>query len=66
MSDKVEQAIRRELAKGRGIHTVAEAGGVGTGMVQRLRAELALTGSRAGRRAPLSRTVAAGAWPVRS
>ena len=44
VSDKVEQAIRRELAKGRGIHTVAKAVGVGTGTVQRVRAELARTG----------------------
>ena len=44
VSDKVEQAIRRELAKGRGIHTVAKAVGVGTGTVQRVRAALALVG----------------------
>ena len=37
VSDKVEQAIRRELAKGRGIHTVAKTIGVGTGTVQRVR-----------------------------
>ena len=43
-SDKVDQAIRRELGKGRGIHTVAKAVGVGTGTVQRVRAELALAG----------------------
>jgi DNA invertase Pin-like site-specific DNA recombinase len=33
----VEQAIRRELAKGRSIHAVAQAVGVGTGTVQRVR-----------------------------
>lgn len=43
VSEKVEHAIRRELAKGRGIHTVAKAVGVGTGTVQRVRAELAKT-----------------------
>jgi DNA invertase Pin-like site-specific DNA recombinase len=39
VGDKVEQAIRRELAKGRGIHTVAKSVGVGTGTVQRIKAE---------------------------
>ena len=43
VAEKVEQAIRRELAKGRGIHTVAKAVRVGTGTVQRVRAELART-----------------------
>jgi DNA invertase Pin-like site-specific DNA recombinase len=41
--DKIEQTIRRELAKGRGIHAVARTLGVGTGTVQRVRAELAKT-----------------------
>jgi len=36
-----EAAIRRELAKGRGIHAVAKAVGVGTGTVQRIKAEVA-------------------------
>jgi DNA invertase Pin-like site-specific DNA recombinase len=38
VAEKIEQAIRRELAKGRGIHAVAKAIGVGTGTVQRVRA----------------------------
>jgi DNA invertase Pin-like site-specific DNA recombinase len=42
VGEKVEQAIRRELDKGRGIHAVARAVGVG-GTVQRVRAELART-----------------------
>jgi DNA invertase Pin-like site-specific DNA recombinase len=41
VGEKVELAIRRELAKGRGIHAVAQAVGVGTGTVQRVRTELA-------------------------
>jgi DNA invertase Pin-like site-specific DNA recombinase len=41
VGEKVERAIRRELAQGRGIHAVARAVGVGTGTVQRVRAELA-------------------------
>jgi DNA invertase Pin-like site-specific DNA recombinase len=41
--EKIEQTIRRELAKGRGIHAVARTLGVGTGTVQRVRAELAKT-----------------------
>jgi DNA invertase Pin-like site-specific DNA recombinase len=41
VAEKVEHAIRRELAKGRGMHTVARTVGVGTGTVQRVRAELA-------------------------
>jgi hypothetical protein len=40
---KVEAAIRRELAKGRGNHAVARTVGVGTGTVQRVRVELAKT-----------------------
>ena len=40
VGEKVEAAIRRELAKGRGIHAVARAVGVGAGTVQRVRAEL--------------------------
>ena len=38
VSEKIEQAIRRELGKGRGIHAVAKTVGVGTGTVQRVRA----------------------------
>jgi len=41
VSSEVESAIRRELAKGRGIHAVAQAVGVGAGTVQRVRAEVA-------------------------
>jgi hypothetical protein len=37
--ENTESAIRRELAKGRGIHSVARALGVGRGTVQRVRAE---------------------------
>jgi DNA invertase Pin-like site-specific DNA recombinase len=37
----VEKAIRRELAKGRGIHAVAKLIGVGAGTVQRVRSEVA-------------------------
>ena len=37
VGEKVEAAIRRELAKGRGIHAVARAVGVGVGTVQRVR-----------------------------
>jgi DNA invertase Pin-like site-specific DNA recombinase len=37
--ENTESAIRRELAKGRGIRSVARALGVGTGTVQRVRAE---------------------------
>jgi hypothetical protein len=40
VGEKVEAAIRRELAKRRGIHAVARAVGVGAGTVQRVRAEL--------------------------
>jgi DNA invertase Pin-like site-specific DNA recombinase len=43
VGEKVEAAIRRELVKGRGIHAVARAVGVGTGTVQRVRAEAART-----------------------
>jgi DNA invertase Pin-like site-specific DNA recombinase len=43
VGEKVEAAIRRELAKGRGIHAVARAVGVGAGTVQRVRAEPART-----------------------
>jgi DNA invertase Pin-like site-specific DNA recombinase len=38
VSAQIEQAIRRELGKGRGIHAVAKTVGVGTGTVQRVRA----------------------------
>lgn len=38
VSPQIEQAIRRELGKGRGIHAVAKTVGVGTGTVQRVRA----------------------------
>jgi DNA invertase Pin-like site-specific DNA recombinase len=38
VSQQIEQAIRRELGKGRGIHAVAKTVGVGTGTVQRVRA----------------------------
>ena len=38
VSPQIEQAIRRELGKGRGIHAVAKTIGVGTGTVQRVRA----------------------------
>jgi DNA invertase Pin-like site-specific DNA recombinase len=41
VGERVERAIRIELAKGRGIHAVARAVGVGAGTVQRVRAELA-------------------------
>jgi DNA invertase Pin-like site-specific DNA recombinase len=41
VDEKVERAIRRELAAGRGIHAVARSVGVGAGTVQRVRAELA-------------------------
>jgi DNA invertase Pin-like site-specific DNA recombinase len=43
VGEKVEAAIRCELAKGRGIHAVARAVGVGAGTVQRVRAEVART-----------------------
>jgi DNA invertase Pin-like site-specific DNA recombinase len=43
VGEKVEAAIHRELAKGRGIHAVARAVGVGAGTVQRVRSELART-----------------------
>jgi hypothetical protein len=43
VGEKVEAAIRRALAKGRGIHAVARAVGVGAGTVQRVRAELSRT-----------------------
>lgn len=39
VSQDVEKAIRRELGKGRGIHAVAKAVGVGTGTVQRVKEE---------------------------
>jgi len=39
--EPIEKAIRRELGKGRGIHAVAQAVGVGTGTVQRVKAEIA-------------------------
>jgi hypothetical protein len=42
-SSQVEAAIRRELAKGRGIHAVARAVSVGARTVQRVRAEPART-----------------------
>ena len=41
VSQAIEQAIRRELAKGRGIHAVAKVVGVGAGTVQRVRSEVA-------------------------
>jgi DNA invertase Pin-like site-specific DNA recombinase len=41
VSQAIEQAIRRELAKGRGIHAVAKLVGVGAGTVQRVRSEVA-------------------------
>jgi hypothetical protein len=43
VGEKLEAAIRRELAKGRGIHAVARAIRVGAGTVQRVRAEPART-----------------------
>ena len=36
VEEKLEKAVLRELAKGHGIHTVARAVGVGTGIVQRI------------------------------
>jgi DNA invertase Pin-like site-specific DNA recombinase len=39
IADRIEQLIRAELAKGRGIRAVAEAVGVGTSTVQRVKAE---------------------------
>jgi len=39
VAEKIERTIRVELAKGRGIRAVAEAVGVGTGTVQRVKAE---------------------------
>jgi DNA invertase Pin-like site-specific DNA recombinase len=39
VGESVERAIRAGLAKGRGIRAVAEAVGVGTGTVQRIKAE---------------------------
>ena len=36
VAEKVEKAVLRELEKGRGIHTVARAVGIGTGTVQRI------------------------------
>lgn len=41
VSSEVESAIRRELAKGRGIHAVARVVSVGAGTVQRVRTEAA-------------------------
>src|SRR5262245_25130702 len=41
VSEQIERAIRKELVKGRGIHAVAEAIGVGAGTVQRVKAEIA-------------------------
>jgi DNA invertase Pin-like site-specific DNA recombinase len=41
VSQAIEQAIRKELAKGRGIHAVAKLVGVGAGTVQRVRSEVA-------------------------
>jgi DNA invertase Pin-like site-specific DNA recombinase len=43
VGEEVEAAIRRELAKSRGIHAVARAIGVGAGTVQRVRGEPART-----------------------
>jgi DNA invertase Pin-like site-specific DNA recombinase len=41
VSEQIERAIRKELARGRGIHAVAQAIGVGAGTVQRVRAAMA-------------------------
>lgn len=41
--EPIERAIRTELAKGRGIRAVAQAIGVGTGTVQRVKTELVRT-----------------------
>jgi DNA invertase Pin-like site-specific DNA recombinase len=41
VSQAIEQAIRRELAKGRGIHATAKLVGVGAGTVQRVRSAVA-------------------------
>jgi DNA invertase Pin-like site-specific DNA recombinase len=41
VSEQIEKAIRKELAKGRGIHATAQAIGVGAGTVQRVKAALA-------------------------
>jgi DNA invertase Pin-like site-specific DNA recombinase len=43
VSEQIETAIRKELAKGRGIHAVAQAIGVGAGTVQRVKAGIANT-----------------------
>jgi DNA invertase Pin-like site-specific DNA recombinase len=40
ISAEVEERIRSELALGKGIHRVAQAVGVGSGTVQRVRAEM--------------------------
>ena len=40
VSEQIERAIRKELAKGRGIHAVAQAIGVGAGTVQRVKAQI--------------------------
>jgi DNA invertase Pin-like site-specific DNA recombinase len=41
VAEKIERTIRVELAKGRGIRAVAETVGVGTGTVQRIKADAA-------------------------
>jgi len=41
VSEQIEKAIRKELSKGRGIHAVAQAIGVGAGTVQRVKAQIA-------------------------
>jgi len=45
VSEQIEKAIRKELAKGRGIHATAQAIGVGAGTVQRVKAKLNLAGA---------------------